>query len=468
MSSKDCFFAQTNQPRILMNQTGYPIVIELDRNQPYKISVHSKSRSYERTVTVLSVRSYFEPNLWFTTGEKNNYCRAEVDVDISGKKYTLILRPYQMPVTCNGLRIFVETIKDWAYSSEVSDMNDVQKEARLSICAAGQSWGPDNFIFPLEKYRWKANAYQNTWGALVPYNIRYYHRGEDYGAIPDLINIKAPFAGKVITSPLPDGDGKSNAVFIENNEGVICRISHMNIDNVFSNCNKGNSVKAGEILAKTGMTWNGRKTQVNDPHCHIELQYNGTLLASYPYLMEAYLRNYSDRVVAVAGGYQFTVTNNKIVLDGSRSLERRKGDIVSYQWKLHNDSIVKEKKFTIQYTKPGVYTEELKVTAKDGAIDRDFVQVRVYDTTNARNLAYGWAYYFPIREIKPGISVLFWNRLVNVQSPVVIDFGDKSPAVNIGKQIYHVYKKAGRYVVSLNSMGEGNEPVTIKMEVVVD
>jgi hypothetical protein len=35
----------------------------------------------------------------------------------------------------------------------------------------------------------------------VPYNKLYYHRGEDYGAIPDRLDVVAPFEGTVIATP---------------------------------------------------------------------------------------------------------------------------------------------------------------------------------------------------------------------------------------------------------------------------
>jgi murein DD-endopeptidase MepM/ murein hydrolase activator NlpD len=455
-------------PKILLNKPGYPIVMELDRGDSISFTVMYNGKVISRTITILSVLPHFEPNFWFQNGEQRIYASAEVKVNISGVNVTLLHRPYEMPVECNGIRLYVETIKDWALNADYADMKDVHADVRLSVCAVGQSWGPDDWRFPLEGYRWKANVYLNTWAALVPYNVKYYHRGEDYGAIPDRIKVVSPFDGHVIVSPLPSGDGKSNAIFIANKDSIVVRISHMNIETISSLAQVGSEVKAGDQLAKTGMTWDGRKSQINDPHCHVEIQYGNMKLASYPFLMEAYLRSYPDPVVAVAGAYQYSIQGKEVLLDGSRSLGRSGNGIQSCQWKLHDNTLVDSVRFHLKYEKPGLYTEELMVVGMDGAVDRDFVQIRVFDSTKGKNLAYGWAYHNPLRGIVQGSPVMFWNRLVNTSGPVVINFGDGAPAECVEKEISHIYRSAGRYVVSLTSVGPFGEPVTVKMEIVVD
>jgi hypothetical protein len=363
----------------------------------------------------------------------------------------------------------VEAIKEWAMSADIADLKGLRGQVRLSVCAEGASWGPQNMTFPIKGYRWKAGVYQNTWSSLVPYNLRYYHRGEDYGAIPDRLAVVSPFDGKIIGSPLPGGDGESNAVFIQNTRGVTFRVAHMDLENIRDVCKIGNFVSSGTTLGKTGMTWSGRKSQINDSHCHVELQYNGTQLASYPYLMEAYLRTYPDKVIAVAGGYQFTFMGKDVLLDGMRSIAKKGETIRSYAWKLHTGETKHSAKVLLRYQHPGLYTEELMVKTISGAEDRDFVQIRVFDSTDSKkDLAFGWAAYDPVREIHPGTRVLFWNRLIHTKSPVLINFGDDAATTKIDKEIYHQYKSKGRYVVTLSSSEGNDEPVTIKMEVVVE
>ena len=212
----------------------------------------------------------------------------------------------------------------------------------------------------------------------------------------------------------------------------------------------------------------GGKLLINDPHCHIELRYRQSSLASYPYLMEAYLRTYSDHVVAVAGGYQFTMPGKPVSLNGTRSLTGKGETIVAYTWTLNDGSRIETPQLQLHYDKPGLYSEELEVRTQSGATDRDFVQVRVYDSARGEDIAYGWAYCHPLREVHPGDEVLFWNGLVHMQGDVWIDFGDGSGKIIVTRGTRHSFKMPGRFVVTMTGEGPGNEPVMVKMEVVVE
>ena len=462
-------FAQQDSVNVIMEVPEYPQVFELNVGQKHSVRLYQKGEIFSRNIKLILVKPSFEPYPLFKKGSPKIYSKAEVVLEVSGKRITLVHRPYQMPIEFNGLRLYVEAVKDWAMSADIADLKGLIGQVRLSVCAAGESWGPQNMIFPINGYRWKAGVYQNTWSSLVPYNLRYYHRGEDYGAIPDRLEVVSPFDGEIIGSPLPNGDGQSNAVYIQNKSGVIFRVAHMDIETIQEVCKIGYSVKSGEILGKTGMTWSGSKSQKNDSHCHVELQYNGTQLASYPYFMEAYLRTYPDKVIAVAGGYQFTDVGKDVLLDATRSIARKGETIKSYTWKLHNGEIKNSSKIVLRYQHPGLYTEQLTIKTISGAEDRDFVQIRVFDSTeNKKNIAYGWAAYDPVRDIHPGTKVLFWNRLINTRDPVSIDFGDGSDIKTVDEEIYHIYKVKGRYVVTLSSNSLNGNPITVKMEVVVE
>jgi hypothetical protein len=461
-------FAQ-DSANVLMDIVGYPQVFELNIGQKHTVQLVYKGKIMTRSIKLISFKPYFEPYPLFKKGPPKIYSKAEVVLEVSGKRITLFHRPYQMPVEFNGLRLYVEALKNWALSADIADLKGLNGQVRLSVCAAGEFWGPQNMIFPIKGYRWKAGVYQNTWSSLVPYNLRYYHRGEDYGIIPDRLDVVSPFDGKITGSPLPNGDGQSNAVYIQNKSGVIFRVAHMDIENIQDDCKIGSVVKSGERLGKTGMTWSGRKSQINDSHCHVELQYNGTQLASYPYLMEAYLRTYPDKVIAVAGGYQFTEVRRNVLLDATRSIVRKGEMIKTYTWKLHNGKVKNSSRVVLRYPYPGLYTEQLTIKTVSGAEDRDFVQIRVFDSTeNKGDIAYGWAAYDPVRDIHPNTRVIFWNRLINTKGPVLIDFGDSSGAATVNKEIYHIYESKGRYVVTLSSQSKNDEPITIKMEVVVE
>jgi murein DD-endopeptidase MepM/ murein hydrolase activator NlpD len=467
IAAHDCC-AQTGQGRIIMDIPHYPMVFELNVGETQPVTRSYKGKITQRDIKLVSVRHFTEPNLWFTGKfDPENYSGGEVVLEVSGKRIALVHRPYEMPTVFDGLRLFVETTKDWARNAELADMKDVQKDVRLSVCMAGEPWGPPDVRFPINDYRWRSAAYNNTWSSLVPYNKLYYHRGEDYGAIPDRLTVVSPVNGTIVSTPLPNGDGASNGVRIKNKDGIIFRIAHMNIESINKDNVEGTEVKAGTMLGKTGMTWDGRKSQVNDPHCHIELGYGNTKIASFPYLMEAYLRKYKDPVLAIAGGYQFTTVNRAVTLDGSRSIARDGESIVSYVWKLHDGNVIDSASTTVSYEEPGLYSEELVVKTGDGQEDRDFVQVRVYGE-NARDLAYGWAYYAPVRNIKPGKEVLFWNRLANTASPATIDFGDGSDKKIIDRELTHSYRRRGIYTVALSGTDKQGHIAQVKLEVRVE
>ena len=314
-----CFFsapalAQNNPARIIMHIPGYPEVFELNKGKMHTVLIQQAGSAVQRSIKLVSVTPYFESTLWFPAGEDSNYQKAEVVVEVSGEKMTLLHHPYQMSVVVNGLRLFVEEIKEWALDGAVAEMRDVEKDVRFSVKAAGEPWGPQTMVFPLQYYRCKAATYQNTWSSLVPYNARYYHRGEDYGAIPDSLMVVAPFRGVITATSLARDVSIANSVLIKNQDDVVAEVAHMDIENITDACTMNNQVNAGTILGKTGMKWNGKKSQVNDPDCHIELRYQQSSLASYPYLMDAFLRTYSDPVVAVAGGYQFTMAGKPNLL----------------------------------------------------------------------------------------------------------------------------------------------------------
>jgi hypothetical protein len=116
-----------------------------------------------------------------------------------------------------------------------------------------------------------------------------------------------------------------------------------------------------------------------------------------------------------AGGYRFPTVGQLVELDASRYFSRD-GEPVRYRWVLSNGEVSGQKKVSITYEQPETYAEELQVETIDGKTDRDSLYVEVYDPAEKMNFTFGWAYYYPLREIKLGDEVLFWNRLAKTTS----------------------------------------------------
>jgi murein DD-endopeptidase MepM/ murein hydrolase activator NlpD len=394
---------------------------------------------------------------------KWNYYKAEAVIIISGKVFTLMFQPYQMPVSVDGLRIYIEGVKSMGYD------RSLHKEVRFSVCLENEPWGiPSELEFPVNDYRFRSGSYNNTWSSLVPFNsFRYYHMGEDIGAIPDKLDVCSWADGEIVKSPLPDGDN-SNKILIRDHNGIGLDYYHCNLASIDTGIITGRPVKKGQKIAKTGMTLDGRLSQWMDPHVHTGMNFNGYEISLYPYFIEAYFRKYDDKLLDVAGGYRFANACDSIELDASRSICRDKEKIKSYQWRLHDGTIVNQPVTKVKYPNPGFYSEELLVETERGDIDKDFLQIRVNDINSTKDYAWGWAYYSPVRNIKPGQSILFWNRIVNIKADMFIDFGDGTVVHTIKEEIYHSYNKSGNYTVELSSKGINNEPVSVKLEVIIN
>jgi murein DD-endopeptidase MepM/ murein hydrolase activator NlpD len=454
---------------VVLDKPGFPFTFELDPGDSINVSRTYNGQSVNRIIKLYSITPFKESNCWFKDPLiRKNYYQADIDLDVSGKRVTLHHRPYQMPETVNGLRIYIENIREWDEHGYLGRTGQLEKMARISVCLEDEPWGPQDIIFPINNYRWRAAVYNNTWSGLVPFNLLYYHRGEDYGAIPDLLDVVSPVDGRVTATPLPSGDGESDLVLIENSDRLIFTFAHMNIETISKNLTLGAQVKAGTILGKTGMTWDGKKSQYSDPHLHVEFTIGKMTVATFPYMMEAYLRKYPDKVIAIAGGYRSAVPGERVELDATRSFTRDNSPIKKASWQLSDGRSADDPITFITYTQPGIYSEELTVESSEGYQDKDFLYVIVYDPARGRNTPFGWAYYYPVRGIRPGDEVLFWNRLVGTTADVLINYGDDPSWHIIKEDTTHIYTTTGEYVVTLRSSGPEKEPVTLKMAVYIE
>lgn len=442
---------------------GWPAYFELERGgEPFA--------AFGRRVALLSVEPEWEPDRWCEANPdgRRTLADARVTVEVEGERAALRMRPHEPPRTVGGLRLYVEGVRGLGDGGLIP-LDGLRGDVRLSAVPEGAPWGPPGLRHPLPGHRRAASSYANAWGALVPYNALYYHRGEDFGAIPDRLEVVAPWDGAVTRSPLPGGDGASNGLVIEHDCGMAVRFGHMNVGQIAAHLVAGAAVPVGEAVGRSGCTWSGRRSQTHDPHLHVGFHVAGTTVSPYPYLAEAYLREHAaagEGVLAVAGGHRSALPGETLLLDASRSLAAPGRRVAACRWRLSDGRAVDGPEARVRYDRPGLYSEELSVLADDGSESRDFAQVRAWapGDDRQRGVTFGWAYSSPERGARPGEPVLFWNRLVHTGAvPVTIDYGDGSPPERVGDEAAHAYAAPGLYTVTLSTGGPGGEPTAVKL-----
>ncbi|MGH7947181.1 MAG: M23 family metallopeptidase, partial [Opitutaceae bacterium] len=302
----------------------WPEVIDLDVGEFCEVP----TRKGPVRVMLLGVSEKTEPDYFIPANpRRTTIVGAEAELAVGDQRARVIGRPYQFPVVINGVRIYLESTRFWAQAA-VAPLADLKKAVRVSVLDAAEPWGPQDLVFPIENYRWRSASYNNTWGSLVPGNLLYYHRGEDLGAIPDRLPVVAIFGGTVVRTPLTHGKPVgSNHVAIESEDRVVALYSHINYEHLAPELVPGATIKAGQVIGRTGSTWNGGRNQRSDPHLHVGLHRPlGELpdalfparSSGYPMLVDAYFRKYPDAVLAIAGGCRFAVPGDLIELDATR------------------------------------------------------------------------------------------------------------------------------------------------------
>jgi PKD domain len=153
----------------------------------------------------------------------------------------------------------------------------------------------------------------------------------------------------------------------------------------------------------------------------------------------------------------------KVVLDGSRSWSAG-GKIASYDWTFTDGKTAGGAIVERTYTKPGVYSEVLKITDVAARIDYDFAVVNVLDKEHLDPLPPSiHAAYSPTSGIKAGQPVTFPVRTFRTtDGKETWDFGDGSPketvqsdgnVVKLAKDGYartvHKFEKPGHYLVKV-------------------
>ncbi|MFC2087336.1 PKD domain-containing protein [Bacteroidota bacterium] len=428
---------------------------------------------------------------------RNAIHEVKVRISVNGEEITIGSGNYNLPVTVGEVQIDCPIVKNYYINSDW-DVWKLKKDARFRLWLKDYPYlSPGTFVYPV-KQRWFADKTQSgnepTFSSfgLNPENKKiYYHSGHDIGGAEGLDEILSATDGLVVSangdalegySDLP-GNPRFDRVHIKDNRDWYYMYSHL--DSIFPTLKPGIKVKPGQRIGLMGK----KGDSGGWVHLHFDISIKDTTTGNwvredaYPYLWEAYVRQYDPAVIAVARPQQQLWTGQVTRLDGRKS-KSLKGEIVSYEWIFCDGTTavgaVQEK----SYEKPGEYCEILKVTDSKGNLDYDFTTVKVIDKNNPEKFIPGiQAAYYPTLNIKPGDPVTFLVRTFNSDvDNEVWDFGDGSPKIKTksekvirekrteGKfaETRHSYSKAGNYIVRVERSNENGYKAIGHLHVVVN
>lgn len=417
------------------------------------------------SVRLIGVEPYFEPfyqsGAWF-----NIFWKARVDVEVNGIKASLWCKPYQLPVNVAGLNLSVDLVKGvegGLYSCQLA------KDIRFSARDAKLPWITEKYCFPIVGYKWRCSNYAHTWNGFVSVNSQakmiYYHRGEDFGAVPDRLMFTAMDDSVMERVPGESGDQDSNHIITKDKDYQYC-YSHANAPFPADEFYKGRELKKGEAVKLTGNTWNGRP--VRDPHLHISIgDHSGTeqMNTFFP-LLYAYKNSYPDELLVTAEGFRFCKEGDTITLDASAAEEINGNKELDYVWELSDGTKRTGMRVSVCYPQPGTYTEKVIVSDRTGRRGVDHVIVSVFSTQGSER-PFCWLNVYPMRAIKVMDDVEFLVGFYNMDE-AVIDFGDgATEKTSDGQRHFHSYSVPRYYTISVIGAGPGG-PGIFKLEILVE
>jgi hypothetical protein len=439
------------------------VLLELDRGESAAVRLADGA---QRTVRLLDYREYTEP--YYESAKKRAVqavVSADLTVDVGGVTKKITGGPFRMPVVVNGIALLPACTRGWTGGIEPDAL---AKDVRLEACDASGPWiGGRCFAFPVRNYRWHASNYQHTYLALAVNQAKlYYHRGEDFGMIPDLEQVLALSDAVVTRVPGPNGDGDSNYVVLEDGAGLRFLYAHMNASHIRRELQPGTKVRCGEALGLTGNTWAGKA--VGDPHLHVDVaeRLPGRYINTFPLIATAYQTSFPAELLPIAGGWRHVTAGGSIVLDGSLSQAAEGAKLVGFEWKLTDGTEAQGSSITKRYDEPGAYSEQLTITDDQNRRDCDFVEVFVLSPKQTMPPPYVWINYYPVRGIRPGTEVRFLTRYANLQN-LSIEYGDGNRQM-WAENTTHAYQQRGVYVVTVRGDSAGAGPGVFHVRVVVE
>jgi murein DD-endopeptidase MepM/ murein hydrolase activator NlpD len=406
---------------------------------------------------------------------------AKVKVEVNGAEAWLTSANYNLPQPVGGVQIDCPITSGYNADSG-EDSWGLEKGARLRLWPKGTPWiEPGTFVYPL-KQRWFATSTQFSneptyvdGGDKPDRKKIYYHNDLDFGGCEGLTEVIAATDGLVVSVSEKTLPGYSltpvrpryDVVYVLDERGWYYRYSHLHtIDAAIT---MGSRVKMGQrigILGKEGAS--GGWT-----HLHFGIKSRqpsgkwGTEEA-YAFAWEAYQRENKPAIIAVARPHHFIRAGEAITLDASKSWSS--STIKSYEWTFTDGQTASGAKIERTYSKPGAYSEILKVTDNAGNVSYDFAIIQVIGSDEKNLPPTIHPTFWPTTGLKPGTEITFKVRTFRTTGGETWDFGDGTPKVSVksdgnakalAKDGYaitqHTFAKAGDHIVSvehINARGE--------------
>jgi hypothetical protein len=304
----------------------------------------------------------------------------------------------------------------------------------------------------------------------------YYHNDLDFGGCEGLVEVVAATDGLVVSVSNQTLGGYSltpvrpryDVVYLLDERGWYYRYSHLHT--IDAAIKMGSRVKMGQrigVLGKEGASggWS---------HLHFGIKSRqpsgkwGTEEA-YAFAWEANVRENKPALIAVARPHHFLRAGEAITLDASKSWAAS-GKIKTCEWTFTDHSHASAPTLERTYTKPGSYSEIVKVTDDAGHTSYDFAIVQVIgdDLVNLPSAIHPT--FAPTTNLKPGTDITFKVRTFRDHGGETWNFADGTPSVTVksdgnakalAKDGYaitqHAFAKAGDYIVSVEHTNERGE-----------
>lgn len=409
---------------------------------------------------------------------------ARVKVEINGKAATLTSANYNLPITVGGVQVDCPITKGY-YTNSGSDSWGLAKDARLRLWPAGSPWTqPGTFGYPL-KARWFASGTQMAnepcfvdGGEKPSVKKIYYHNGLDFGGCEGMAEVVAATDGLVVSAAKETLPGyeetpvrpRSDVVYVLDDRGWYYRYSHL--FSIEPAIKPGVTIKRGQkigLLGKEGGSGGWAHLHF-DIYCRQPSGKWGTQ-EGYAFVWEAYVREHSPKLIAVARPHHLIWAGDSVTLDGTKSWSAS-GKIRRYEWTFTDGSTASEPTITRRYTRTGTYSEVVKVTDAAGNVAYDFAVVQVLDKAHPDLLTPSiQAAYAPSLGIKAGEPVTFKVRSFRTtHGEETWNFGDGSAPVTVKSDgcvktlakdgfavTEHRFAKPGDYIVRVERANERGE-----------